>query len=124
MEILCFWIIFSLLSWAYLSVFQILRFCDTGKSFRSYFALCQGPLAPPLDRKFGFSDFFSFSFRATVISIQNLTLLRYQEMLLTIFRPVSRAPGFALGHKFWVFHFSLQFYGFTYRFAKFTLLPY
>src|SRR5277367_1675083 len=87
-----------------LSIYRILRFYDTGKCLTPYFALHQGPWICPWIAFLGFRILI-FSFGTITINIPNFTLMRCREVLCTIFRPASGAPGSAPGQNFWVFKF-------------------
>jgi hypothetical protein len=85
----------------------------------------RGPCIRPWTEFLGFKIFF-FSFRTITINIPNFTLLRYRELLYTIFRPASGAPGSPspspdiLGFKIFFFSFRTI----TINIPNFTLLRY
>ena len=65
---------FSLVLGQLQSVYQILRFYDTGKCFTPYFAWHQKPLALTLDRNFRFRN-LSFGFVVNPTTVQNFSFV-------------------------------------------------
>src|SRR5277367_1726499 len=97
--------------------FSFLEYLEGPGNSPPCFSYCSRVLALPLDRNLGFLD-FSFTFKATVISIPNFTLRRLREV------PASRGPWLRPWTEFCFLNFLCSFMATLINLPNFALLRY